>query len=326
MGASGALAVAVALLLAGCTSYLGQVDPGATPLNVAATQPGATSSGTVRPSASPSGSPSPSPTAAGSATPSPSTSRSPSASQSPSSSSSIPTPTQAPGPTPTPTQAPGPTPSTSPSPTATPTPEPEPPLRRGDEGEAVAQVQRRLVELGYFLPTVDSKFGSSTQQAVWALQKAAGISRDGLIGPDTRAALDAGTRPTPRSTTGHVLEVDLDAQLVLAVQDGQVVATINASSGSGQRYEALGTTRTARTPTGDFTVVRQIDGMHDSSLELGPMYRPKYFRAGWAIHGSPSVPPYPASHGCIRVSNDAVNWIWDQFAAPLGTPILVHRG
>ena len=26
-----------------------------------------------------------------------------------------------------------------------------------------------------------------------------------------------------------------------------------------------------------------------------------YFVAGYAIHGNPSVPPYPASHGCVRV-------------------------
>jgi len=220
-----------------------------------------------------------------------------------------------------------PAPTTSPSPTATPAPDPEAALlRAGDKGEAVAQVQRRLHELGYFLPAVDGSFASNTRQAVWALQKAAGIGRDGVVGPSTRAALDAGTRPTPRSTTGHVLEVDLDAQLVLAVQDGQVVATINASSGSGRRYQALGTTHTAYTPRGDFTVVGQVNGMHYSTLGLGPMFRPKFFRGGWAIHGSPSVPPYPASHGCVRVSNDAINWIWDQFGAPVGTPILVHGG
>ena len=218
-------------------------------------------------------------------------------------------------------------PPTSPSPTATPPPTPEAELlRTGDAGEAVADVQRRLHELGYFLPAVDGRFGSNMRQAVWALQKAAGISRDGVVGPSTRAALDAGTRPTPRSTTGHVLEVNLDAQLVLAVQDGRVVTIINASSGSGRRYQALGTTHLAYTPRGDFTVVRQINGTDYSTLGLGPMFRPKYFRAGWAIHGSPSVPPYPASHGCVRVSNDAINWIWDRFGAPVGTPILVYGG
>ena len=34
---------------------------------------------------------------------------------------------------------------------------------------------------------------------------------------------------------------------------------------------------------------------------LGLLYDPMYFVAGYAIHGNPSVPPYPASHGCVRV-------------------------
>ena len=297
MRAAGVIAAAVALLLAGCTSDLGHAEPGATPPDVVTTQPGTAGAGT-----------------AGTAGPMPSPSPSPSPSPDP----SLPT-------TPTPSPTPTPTPSPTPTPTTAPVAEPAQ-LQVGDEGEAVAQVQRRLQELGYFLPAVDGVFGSNTRQAVWALQKAAGISRDGAVGPSTRAALDAGTRPTPRSTIGHVLEVDLVAQLVLAVQDGTVVSTINASSGSGRRYVALGKTHTASTPTGDFTVVRRVNGMHESTLELGPMYRPTYFRGGWAIHGSPSVPPYPASHGCVRVSNDAINWIWDQFGAPLGTPILVYGG
>jgi lipoprotein-anchoring transpeptidase ErfK/SrfK len=31
------------------------------------------------------------------------------------------------------------------------------------------------------------------------------------------------------------------------------------------------------------------------------LYYPTYFVRGFAIHGYPSVPAYPASHGCVRV-------------------------
>ncbi|WP_298460601.1 L,D-transpeptidase family protein [uncultured Cellulomonas sp.] len=197
-------------------------------------------------------------------------------------------------------------------------------LRRGDEGPAVRTVQERLAELGYFITAPDGIFGASTQQAVWAVQKAAGLTRDGLVGPATRAALDAGTRPAARTTTGRVIEIDLDRQLVLAVDGGAVTRAMNASSGNGERYTALGRPQRAYTPTGDYTVVRQIDGMHESTLELGSMYRPKYFRGGWAVHGSSSIPPWPASHGCVRVSNAAMNWIWDTWGAPIGTRVVVY--
>lgn len=238
-----------------------------------------------------------------------------------------PTPTSTPTPTPTP-PAPEPAPEPEPEPTTQPEPEPEPsepaPLRHGDEGEAVLALQSRLIELGYFLPAADGDFGGATQQAVWALQKAAGLDRDGLVGPATQAALDAGTRPAPRSTSGRVIEVDLTAQLLLAVDDGVVTRIVNASSGNGESYQALGRWLRATTPRGDYTVVRQIDGTHESSLELGAMYRPKYFHKGWAVHGSSSIPPWPASHGCVRVSNSAMNWIWDVWGAPIGTRLLVY--
>ena len=31
------------------------------------------------------------------------------------------------------------------------------------------------------------------------------------------------------------------------------------------------------------------------------LWYPLYFLRGFAIHGYPSVPAYPASHGCVRV-------------------------
>jgi len=40
-------------------------------------------------------------------------------------------------------------------------------------------------------------------------------------------------------------------------------------------------------------------------LQQGPggavMYYSNYFIGGFAIHGYVDVPPYPASHGCVRV-------------------------
>ena len=34
---------------------------------------------------------------------------------------------------------------------------------------------------------------------------------------------------------------------------------------------------------------------------LGTLFDPMYFTGGYAVHGNPIVPPYPASHGCVRV-------------------------
>jgi lipoprotein-anchoring transpeptidase ErfK/SrfK len=188
----------------------------------------------------------------------------------------------------------------------------------------VVALQTRLQELGYFLLEADGSYGPATQQAVWALQKAAGLYRDGVIGPNTQRALEQGVRPSPVSSSGKVVEIDIDRQLLLAVEDGVVVKTFNASSGNEVPYEAKGRTFSARTSKGTFSIYMERNGMHESTLELGQMYRPKYFYGGIAVHGSPSIPPYPASHGCVRVSNSAINWLWDSWGIPIGTTVIVH--
>lgn len=293
----------VLVLLGGCTAGDGSGSAGAAPSATAGTSPAAT------------------PSPARTATPTPTTAPTTPPAPSP---STEPTPEPTPEPTATPEPTPAPT-ETAPPPAAGPTAPPEPEmLQRGAEGERVVALQQRLVDLGYFLPAVDGAFGYATTQAVWALQKAAGIGRDGVVGPATQAALDQGVRPQARSGSGHVIEIDLDRQLLLAVDDGQVVRVVNASSGNGERFEAKGNSYRATTPRGTFAVGRQVDANYASGLELGDMWRPKFFTGGIAVHGSGSIPPYPASHGCVRVSNAAMNWIWDTWTAPRGTTVVVY--
>ena len=42
------------------------------------------------------------------------------------------------------------------------------------------------------------------------------------------------------------------------------------------------------------------------------------------IHGYTSVPAYPASHGCVRVTYPAMDFIWDKGLTPIGTPVWVY--
>ena len=195
-------------------------------------------------------------------------------------------------------------------------------LRSGAEGAVVTALQQRLIELGYWIGEADGKFGGTTRQAVYALQKTAGIGRDGTVGPKTWEALDRGVRPEPRSTGGDLIEIDLRRQLLLLVRDGRVAQVFNTSTGSNELYEQEGETFRADTPRGRFTVSRQIDGWRDAPLGL--LWRPKYFNGGIAVHGAPSVPPHPASHGCARVSVAAMNWLWSHDAIPLKSRVWVY--
>jgi peptidoglycan hydrolase-like protein with peptidoglycan-binding domain len=214
---------------------------------------------------------------------------------------------------------PGVEPAAAPALDAEPVPEvaeePEPDdgqLRQGDSGPEVLAVQQRLSELGYWLGTPDGSFGALTSQAVMALQKAAGLQRDAVVGPQTLAALEAGTRPEARAG-GDGVEIDLERQLLLVVRDGQVRTVLNTSTGVVGRYD---------TPPGRFTVLRAIDGLRVAPL--GELWRPRYFNGGIAVHGSPSIPAHPASHGCARLSDAAIDMIWAEDLMPIGSTVTVY--
>ena len=195
-------------------------------------------------------------------------------------------------------------------------------LRPGSHGPAVLALQRRLSALGYWLGTPDGTFDDATEQAVYALQKAAGIGRDGIVGPVTEAALARGALPRPRAASGYVIEVDLSAELLMIVDDGALQWVLNTSTGGGYRYRDHGSSVLAVTPTGHFEIYRQVDGLVVDSL--GRLWRPKFFDDGFAIHGDSDVPPVPVSHGCVRVSDEAIDWIWSDDIAPVGTAVWVY--
>lgn len=78
--------------------------------------------------------------------------------------------------------------------TATPTPATTPPanlpvLKVGAEGADVVTLQEKLKALGFYQGVVDGIFGSQTEQAVIAAQRANGLETDGIVGPATWRAL-----------------------------------------------------------------------------------------------------------------------------------------
>ena len=203
------------------------------------------------------------------------------------------------------------------------TPPPAPPtLGPGDSGTAVTQLQQQLLALGYWVDTTGGSFDDSTEQAVWALQKAASLPTDGVVGPATWAALQSGVVPHPASTSGYVIEIDLSDDLLMVVNNGHLEWTLNTSTGGGYTYTEDGTTSVATTPTGMFQTFRVVNGTVTDSL--GTLWMPRFFYEGYAIHGDSSVPPYPVSHGCARVSNEAIDWIWANNIDPIGTTVWVY--
>jgi peptidoglycan hydrolase-like protein with peptidoglycan-binding domain len=217
-------------------------------------------------------------------------------------------------------------PTTTVPPTTTTTAPPDPAadgtLELGEGGPAVLALQQRLVELGYWLGSADGNYGQLTRQAVMAFQKAEGLGRDGVAGPVTQGRLAAAGRQSSRAG-GTGLEIDLERQILMVVQGGQVQWVINTSTGNNETYtSSTGGSARAVTPPGSFEIYREIDGVREAPL--GTLYRPKYFNGGIAIHGSGSIPAQPASHGCARVTNSAMDMLWSSGVAAIGTPVTVY--
>ncbi|MFC7391769.1 peptidoglycan-binding protein [Scopulibacillus cellulosilyticus] len=76
-------------------------------------------------------------------------------------------------------------------------------LVNGSRGQHVSLLQDKLQRLGYYKGNVDGIFGTLTETAVKAFQSANGLSVDGMVGPNTRAALLNGhaAAPQPKAST-----------------------------------------------------------------------------------------------------------------------------
>jgi N-acetylmuramoyl-L-alanine amidase len=158
-----------------------------------------------------------------------------------------------------------------------------PPLSYGARSPAVNVLERRLASLGYALRRVDRLYASDTSDAVLAFQKVTGLPRTGRVDSRTWRALGIARRPAPRFRGSHI-EVYKGRQVAFEVRDGRIVAITHVSTGA-----------TGNTPLGTWHVYRKVTGWD------WVLWYPLYFLRGFALHGYPSVPPYPASHGCVRM-------------------------
>jgi lipoprotein-anchoring transpeptidase ErfK/SrfK len=174
-------------------------------------------------------------------------------------------------------------------------------------------VQKRLAALGY-LPrnAVTGTWDYRTKQAVLAFQSWHGLARDGIVGPQTSAALEGAAPPQP-SRTGDErrIEVHRAKGVVLLVDGSDVIRVVHASTGA-PGYE---------TPAGSYSVFRKELNSWSVPYRVWLPYA-SYFNGGIAFHGYDEVPAWPVSHGCVRLSAPEAPFVYE-FAA-IGTPVLVY--
>ena len=159
-----------------------------------------------------------------------------------------------------------------------------PSLGPGSSGLSAYALDRRLHELHYALGRVDGYYGQDDIDAVYAFQKLHGLPRTGTVGTRMWTELQRAGIPQARYPGTHI-EVSNGRQVLFVVRDGQVALILQVSTGA-----------TGNTPLGHWRVYSKVPGFNAKE-----MYFSSFFVGGFAIHGYHSVPPYPASHGCVRI-------------------------
>ena len=172
-------------------------------------------------------------------------------------------------------------------------------LDLGSEGPRVRAVQTTLARTRFLARgDVTGKYGWETWHAVVAFQGFNDLPRDGVVGPRTRKALSRARRPRPWSKKAG-FEVHIAEQVLLLVRDRRVRRAIHVSTGAG-----------GRTPEGHYRVYRR-ERMSWSVPFQTWMPFAQYFTGGFAMHEYPSVPAYPASHGCVRLPAHEAERVWN---------------
>ena len=172
-------------------------------------------------------------------------------------------------------------------------------LSAGSSGPYVKGMLTGLQRLKFIVPGVGTTFTTSVKDSVMAFQKAYRLSRTYVFNTACWRKLDGAKLIKPRyaSPSTHI-EVDKTRQILMVVKGGKPIGIICVSTGA-----------TNNTPEGSFHI--QQKHPFTTSGFGGILVRTMGFIGNFAIHGYAPVPPYPASHGCVREPIWACYWVYD---------------
>jgi hypothetical protein len=170
----------------------------------------------------------------------------------------------------------------------------------GSSGLRVRGLLTALSRLQIRVPYVGTSFNWQCADAVMAFQKAYRLPRTYVFDSDDWRTLDRAQPVKPRySSPSTHLEVDKGRQILMVVKSGAVYGLIAVSTGA-----------TGNTPEGSFHI--QQKHPYTTSGYGGILFRTMGFVSNFAIHGYAPVPPYPASHGCIREPLWVAAWVYER--------------
>ena len=197
--------------------------------------------------------------------------------------------------------------------------------RTGDEGAHVAALQAMLRRLKMYRGEVNGRFGVETQVAVMTFHKYFRLDRSWEFeARDWWHALEmSDDHGIPdRPSEPDRVEIDIGRQLLFIVRDHEVTDISAISSGGSYTYwsERNQADVRAATPRGDFPLLWFGSGWREDTTTGWWVYNYWAFTPYYGLHGYRTVPAYPASHGCVRVTT----WDADWLAPRLAVGLMIH--
>ena len=180
------------------------------------------------------------------------------------------------------------------------------------------ELEKKLKELKLPTGKVDGEFTEDTKRALCIWRELVGrpINRSLPSEEEFGAVQDTDLLfPRPDFHVGLNINRTCQSAIYFQMEPKLVMKVFRVSTGK-PGFES---------EPGLYAVKWRVDDWYLSTIYPdGWMYRPMFFNFGQALHGSKSdamVHTYPASHGCVRMFQRDIDWLW-RYGLKVGS--LVH--
>ena len=193
----------------------------------------------------------------------------------------------------------------------------------------VREAQTILKKFGMPVGTVDGVWGSQTARGLCAFRIVVGAtpSRSGITSSTMSTLRSYNSRYSKlqsipaktRSGKSTYMYANQTCQAMLYVKGSRYQKAMAISTGMAGHSTPNSTYTMGNTATGWYCSKQYPESCKNhtegsfatSGKRFGNMYNRRHFVDGKYVHGSTSVPTYPASHGCIRVTIQDSDWMYD---------------
>ena len=179
-------------------------------------------------------------------------------------------------------------------------------LSVGSRGETVKEVQRRLLNWGYYKGAADGIYGQETKKAVKYFQQKNGLKADGIVGDETLKALGISSGGAKTASTASDRNVELLAHLIYGEARGEpYLGQVAVAAVVLNRVESASFPNTI---SGVIYQSGAFDAVSDGQINLSPDAQ-CYRAAKDALNG------WDPTNGCLYYYNPSTatsRWIWSR--------------